>query len=111
MNVILNNKRKALNMELELAEGIDLEFTFNEGDSSPEEKRTHADPGCAAELSFDWVIKIEDLDYFDDLEVLRDSLTAIIEGKCIQEMMEKEFTEQGEPECEPDLDDFDYDGH
>lgn len=91
-------------MEILLEEGITLHFEFNQGDSSPAEKMTHDHPGCAEELVFDSVIKIEDLHYIDDLETLRDSLTEIIEGKCLQKMMEEEFQEQ----CEPEPDDCDW---
>ena len=90
-------------MELQLADGITLHFEFNQGDSSPAEKMTHDYPGCAEELVFDSVIKIDDVEYTDDLETLRDSLTDIIEGRDLQEMMEEEFTENNAPE--PDEDD------
>ena len=90
-------------MEIRLADGITLEFEFNQGDSSPAEKMTHDYPGCAEELVFDSVIKIDDVEYTDDLETLRDALTDIIEGRDLQEMMEEEFTENNAPE--PDEDD------
>ena len=85
-------------MELQLADGITLHFEFNQGDSSPAEKMTHDYPGCAEELVFDYEIKIDSIEYIDDLQDLIDNLIEVNDGDCIQKLMEKEFQEQNQPE-------------
>ena len=78
-----------MDYKIELKDGVYLEFSLESFERG--EAPSHDSPGEPDTFNFASVITIDPIEYTDDLETLRDDLTAIIEGDDLQDLMEAEY--------------------
>lgn len=76
--------------------GINLIFELES--YSPGEAPCFDCPGEGEAIEFSHRFEVETVDYLDDLAALSDGCNAILNGECIQKLMEAEYKKHNQPE-------------